>query len=64
MKCIMRREGFSLLFHGFGSKKALLEKFASEQLLDGGVIVFNGFVPTLTLRDVLSRIATMLKKPR
>jgi hypothetical protein len=61
---VLRREGFSLLFYGFGSKKKLLEKFAREQLLDGGVLVFNGFVPTLTLREVLSKVATMLRRPR
>lgn len=62
--CSARREGYSLLFYGFGSKKALLEKFARDKLLDGGVVVFNGFKPTLKLREILSTVAAMFEKPR
>ncbi|EIE20142.1 origin recognition complex subunit 2 [Coccomyxa subellipsoidea C-169] len=51
------REGYSLLFYGLGSKRALLEKFAQKELLDGGVVVFNGFRPTLKLREILSTVA-------
>lgn len=58
------REGYSLLFYGLGSKKALLEKFAREQLLDGGVVVFNGYRPTLKLREILSTVAAQSEKPR
>lgn len=58
------REGYSLLFYGLGSKKALLERFAREGLLDGGVVVFNGYRPTLKLREILSTVAAQFEKPR
>lgn len=62
--CTVCREGYSLLFYGLGSKKALLERFAREQLLDGGVVVFNGYRPTLKLREILSTVAAQFEKPR
>ncbi|KAH7882771.1 origin recognition complex, subunit 2 [Phlebopus sp. FC_14] len=50
-------EGFNLLFYGFGSKRALLNKFATECLSKRGhVVVVNGFQPTTTLKDILSSI--------
>ena len=49
-----------MLFYGWGSKKALLERLAQEHLTDGGVVAFNGFVPTLTLRALLSQVAAVL----
>ncbi len=52
------------MFYGLGSKKVLLEKFAREQLLDGGVVVFNGYRPTLKLREILSTVAAQFEKPR
>jgi hypothetical protein len=41
-----------------------LEKFAHKELLDGGVVVFNGFRPTLKLREILSTVAAQFEKPR
>ncbi len=64
MSFTAHREGYSLLFYGLGSKRALLEKFAQKELLDGGVVVFNGFRPTLKLREILSTVAAQFEKPR
>ena len=58
------REGFSLLFYGFGSKKALLEGFARECLTDGGVVVFNGYMQSLNIREILLKVASLLRVPR
>ncbi|KAG6329505.1 hypothetical protein ID866_9584 [Astraeus odoratus] len=50
-------EGFNLLFYGFGSKRAILNKFATECLSKKGhVVVVNGFQPNTTLKDILSSI--------
>ncbi|KAH7905031.1 origin recognition complex, subunit 2 [Hygrophoropsis aurantiaca] len=50
-------EGFSLLFYGFGSKRALLNTLAVETLAHRGhVIVINGFQPNITLKDILASI--------
>ena len=60
----VHREGFSLLFYGFGSKKALLESFARECLTDGGVVVFNGYMHTMNIREILLKVASLLRVPR
>lgn len=50
-------EGFNLLFYGFGSKRAILNKFATECLAKKGhVVVVNGFQPNITLKDILASI--------
>lgn len=51
---------FSLLLYGFGSKKALLEDFARKMLTDGGVIIVNGFFPSLTPKQILANAAAAL----
>ena len=51
---------FSLLFYGFGSKKALMEDFARKMLTDGGVIIVNGFFPNLTPKQILANAAAAL----
>ncbi|KND05127.1 origin recognition complex subunit 2 [Spizellomyces punctatus DAOM BR117] len=48
--------GFNLLFYGYGSKRNLLNRFATEVLNDAPLVVVNGFFPTLTIRDILSKI--------
>ena len=60
----VHREGFSLLFYGFGSKKALLESFARECLTDGGVVVFNGYMHSMNIREILLKVASLLRVPR
>ncbi|KAH7927578.1 origin recognition complex subunit 2 [Leucogyrophana mollusca] len=50
-------EGFNLLFYGYGSKRALLNKLAVESLSKRGhAVVVNGFQPNLALKDVLASI--------
>lgn len=55
-----RRQRFSLLFHGFGSKRALLHAFASDALTDGGVLSIRGAAPGVTARAVLAAAAGAL----
>lgn len=50
--------GHSLLFHGFGSKKSLLDKFATHQSQHTPVLVVNGFNPTVNLRSVLTQLTS------
>lgn len=51
------RCGFALLMYGFGSKKQLLEDFASTTLTDFTVVVINGYLPTVNLKQVIATIA-------
>ncbi|XP_044982865.1 origin of replication complex subunit 2 [Hordeum vulgare subsp. vulgare] len=53
------RCGFGLLMYGFGSKKLLLEDFASTTLTDFTVIVVNGYLPSINLKQVIATIAEM-----
>ncbi|EER93232.1 origin of replication complex subunit 2 [Sorghum bicolor] len=53
------RCGFGLLMYGFGSKKQLLEDFASATLTDFTVIVINGYLPSINLKQVIATIAEM-----
>ncbi|EER92739.1 origin of replication complex subunit 2 [Sorghum bicolor] len=53
------RCGFGLLMYGFGSKKQLLEDFASTTLTDFTVIVINGYLPSVNLKQVIATIAEM-----
>ncbi|KAI5055540.1 hypothetical protein GOP47_0029061 [Adiantum capillus-veneris] len=56
--------GFGLLMYGFGSKKALLENFASSALVDGAAIVVNGYLPTVNIKTVVFTIADALWEQR
>lgn len=38
--------------YGFGSKKILLEDFASTTLTEFGVIVINGYLPAVNIKQV------------
>ena len=53
---------FSLLFYGFGSKYALLQRLAALLADAGDVVVVNAFNPTASLRTVLAQIATDVLK--
>ncbi|KAH0451519.1 hypothetical protein IEQ34_018818 [Dendrobium chrysotoxum] len=55
------RCGFSLLMYGFGSKKVLLEDFASTALTDYDVIVINGYLPSINIKQVVVTIAELLQ---
>jgi hypothetical protein len=54
-----RRQGFSLMFYGLGSKRSLLNTFAAEALTDGGVLAFNAWQPAVTAKTVSSRAVAM-----
>ncbi|KAK3238328.1 hypothetical protein CYMTET_51656 [Cymbomonas tetramitiformis] len=53
--------GFNLLLHGPGSKKLLLEEFASRTLTDGAVLVVNGFHQTLHVSQIITTVIASLK---
>lgn len=53
-------EGFNLLCYGFGSKRRVLNQFASEFCAKHGhVVVTNAFKPDFSIKDLLSRIASL-----
>ncbi|XP_031119845.1 origin of replication complex subunit 2 [Ipomoea triloba] len=54
------RCGFGLLMHGFGSKKALIEDFASSTLTEYSVVVINGYLPSINLKQVVITLAELL----
>eukprot|EP00252_Welwitschia_mirabilis_P007714 TRINITY_DN19365_c0_g1_i1.p1 TRINITY_DN19365_c0_g1~~TRINITY_DN19365_c0_g1_i1.p1 ORF type:complete len:421 (-),score=76.38 TRINITY_DN19365_c0_g1_i1:472-1734(-) len=54
------RCGFGLLMYGFGSKKELLEDFSTSTLTDGGVVVINGYLPTINIKNVICTIGEVL----
>ncbi|CAN8316866.1 unnamed protein product [Cochlearia groenlandica] len=54
------RCGFGLLMYGFGSKKGLVEDFVSSSLTEYSVIVINGYLPSVNLKQVLLAIAELL----
>ncbi|KAL8488818.1 hypothetical protein ACS0TY_024938 [Phlomoides rotata] len=54
------RCGFGLLMYGFGSKKALIEDFASTALTDYSVIVINGYLQSINLKQVAVTLAELL----
>jgi origin recognition complex subunit 2 len=50
-------QGFNLLFYGYGSKRALLNRFATEVCSKRGhVVVLNGFQPKVSIKDLLTAI--------
>ncbi|KAJ3157610.1 Origin recognition complex subunit 2 [Geranomyces michiganensis] len=52
------RQGFNLLFYGYGSKRRLLDRFARHLNTHGAtVLAVNGFSPSLTLRGILKRLS-------
>ncbi|KAL6527408.1 Origin recognition complex subunit 2 [Orobanche gracilis] len=54
------RCGFGLLMYGFGSKKALLEDFASTALTDYSVVVINGYIQSINFKQVAVTLAELL----
>ncbi|XP_048331332.2 origin of replication complex subunit 2 [Ziziphus jujuba] len=54
------RCGFGLLMYGFGSKKALLEDFASSALTEYSVLVINGYLQSINIKQVLIALAEIL----
>lgn len=49
-------EGYTILLHGFGSKRTLLVAFHNEKLGDQHVVHINGFFPNLTVKDILDSV--------
>jgi origin recognition complex subunit 2 len=49
-------EGYTVLLHGLGSKRNLLQSFHKEMLAEEHVIVVNGFFPSLTIKDIIDTI--------
>ncbi|KAF3915547.1 hypothetical protein ABW21_db0204776 [Orbilia brochopaga] len=50
-------QGFSILLYGYGSKRKLLTEFARTEAAQGHiVVVVNGYVGGLTLRDILGMV--------
>jgi origin recognition complex subunit 2 len=50
-------EGFNLLMYGFGSKRRVLNHFATNYCSKAGyVVVANGFQPDFTMKDFLTSI--------
>ncbi|KAJ7966641.1 Origin recognition complex, subunit 2 [Quillaja saponaria] len=54
------RCGFGLLMYGFGSKKAFIEDFASTALTDYSVIVVNGYLQAINIKQVVIALAEAL----
>ncbi|KAJ4704720.1 Origin recognition complex, subunit 2 [Melia azedarach] len=52
--------GFGLLMYGFGSKKALLEDFASTALAESSVVVINGYLQSINIKQVVIMLAEVL----
>ncbi|CAO3598040.1 unnamed protein product [Absidia cylindrospora] len=50
------QSGFNLVFYGFGSKRQLINKFAMQVMKDGPLIIANGFFPTITIKDIMTKI--------
>ncbi|GAA0161661.1 replication origin binding protein [Lithospermum erythrorhizon] len=53
------RGGFGLLMYGFGSKKVLIEDFASS-LTEYSVLVINGYLQSVNLKQVMITLAELL----
>ena len=50
-------EGFNILCYGYGSKRQLLNKFATDICSKKGhVIIANGFQPNFTIKDLLDQL--------
>ncbi|CAM8911156.1 hypothetical protein QQ045_031397 [Rhodiola kirilowii] len=56
------RCGFGLLMYGFGSKKELLEDFASTALVDYSVFVINGYLQTINIKQAVVALAELLSE--
>ncbi|XP_050365177.1 origin of replication complex subunit 2 [Argentina anserina] len=54
------RCGLGLLMYGFGSKKTLLEDFASTSLTEYSAFVLNGYLPAINVKQVLTSLAEVL----
>src|SRR5258706_3279209 len=50
-------QGFNLCFYGYGSKRATINAFAKSKCATRGhVVVINGYIPSLQVKDILGAI--------
>ncbi|BAT82681.1 hypothetical protein VIGAN_03273200 [Vigna angularis var. angularis] len=54
------RCGFGLLMYGFGSKKTLIEDFALTALTEYSVVVINGYLQSINLKQAMIALAEVL----
>ena len=52
-------EGFNLLFYGWGSKRKLINKFATKCSKEGHVVIAHGFHPNFAIKDLLNSICNI-----
>ncbi|KAJ1733617.1 Origin recognition complex subunit 2 [Coemansia biformis] len=50
--------GFSIMFYGFGSKRQLINSFATQLAESAPVAIVNGYFPALNLKQSLEKIAS------
>ena len=53
-------QGFSLCLYGFGSKRSLLQRFATHLYSlapESQIVIVNGYTPTTNIREILSCVA-------
>ena len=60
--CCCHRQGFSLLMYGFGSKRQLLNSFATSTLSSAGVLSVTGQCSSLTAKQIVIKVASMLQR--
>ncbi|CAG8811188.1 25332_t:CDS:1 [Gigaspora margarita] len=61
------KSGFNLLFYGYRSKKKLLEEFSEAYLKDKPLLIINGFLSELKIKEVFLQVINginMGMKPR
>lgn len=51
-------EGYSILLHGLGSKRHVLQSLQQGALSDCNVLLVNGFFPGVTIKNVVDEILT------
>nr|XP_050856999.1 origin recognition complex subunit 2 isoform X1 [Vespula vulgaris] len=49
-------EGYTLLLHGLGSKRNLINDFHNQFISEHPTLVIDGFFPSLTIKDILDGI--------
>lgn len=62
-------QDFNICLYGWGSKRLLLMKFAEyiyrshEDHTKAKIVVVNGYVPSLTIRDIFNTVASAVSEP-
>ncbi|KAJ2077394.1 Origin recognition complex subunit 2 [Coemansia sp. RSA 988] len=50
--------GFNIVFYGYGSKRRLINSFATKLADDAVVVIINGYFPALNLKQSLEKIVS------